>query len=263
MIYDLQKGSLLKRASAFLLDGILLVILVTGFFFALSAVVGLDGHINRYDAIIDRYSEEFDINYSSFYAMSEEDFAGLTELEKSKLEAFKDAVENDPEISGEMIFIVTTTMTLLSISIFLSFLVIEFVFPMIFKNGQTVGKKIFGLGVMRTNGVRIRGVSLFARTFLGKYIVETMVPVLVVIMFVLYEFGMMPSVGLFGPIILMCLFVTQVILLFWTKKHTMIHDIVSDCVVVDLGSQMIFDSEQARTEYIARKAAEEAAVSPY
>ena len=42
-----------------MLDGILLVILVTGFFFALSAIVGLDGHINRYDAIIDRYSREF------------------------------------------------------------------------------------------------------------------------------------------------------------------------------------------------------------
>ena len=36
MILDLQKASLLKRASAFLLDAILLVVLATGFFYIIS-----------------------------------------------------------------------------------------------------------------------------------------------------------------------------------------------------------------------------------
>ena len=43
----------------------------------------------------------------------------------------------------------------------------------------------------------------------------------------------------------------------------MLHDMIADCVVVDLASQMIFDSDQARVDYITKKDAEEAAKSPY
>ena len=263
MIYDLQRGSLLKRASAFLLDGILLVILITGFFFALSAFFGLDGHIDNFDAILGRYSEEFDIDYASYYTMSEEDYSGLATSEQINLKAFNDAVENDLELESETVIIVKTTMYLLSVSIFLSFLVIEFVFPLVFKNGQTPGKKIFGLAVMRTNGVRIRGISLFTRTFLGKYVVETMVPVLVVMLFVLYAFGIIAGPGLLPLIVVVLLLIAQISLVATTRTNSMIHDIVSDCVVVDLASQMIFEDEQARIDYINKKAAEEAAVKPY
>jgi hypothetical protein len=59
------------------------------------------------------------------------------------------------------------------------------------------------------------------------------------------------------------LLIAQIVLVAATKTNSMIHDIVSDCVVVDLASQMIFDSEQAKVKYIEEKAAEEAARSPY
>ena len=42
MIYDLQKASLLKRASAILLDFILLVVLATGVGMVVSAITGFD-----------------------------------------------------------------------------------------------------------------------------------------------------------------------------------------------------------------------------
>ena len=258
MIYDLQKGSLLKRASAFLLDGILLVILITGFAFAFSAIFRYNHYVDIYTAALDGYSEQFNIDLSN---VPEE--SSLTEEEKALYYDAWDAMNEDTEMIKAFNMMIAIIVMELSFSIILSYMLLEFMIPMILKNGQTVGKKIFGLGVMRTNGVRVRGVSLFIRTFLGKCVIETMVPAMIVAMVLFSASGIMPSVGMFGPIVIVCLFVAQVILVFWTKKHMMIHDLLSDCIVVDLGSQMIFDSEQARIDYITKKDAEEAARSPY
>ena len=258
MIYDLQKGSLLKRASAFLLDGILLVILITGFAFAFSAIFRYNHYVDIYTADLDRYSEQFNIDLSN---VPEE--SSLTEEEKAVYYDAWDAMNEDTEMIKAFNMMIAIIVMELSFSIVISYMLLEFMIPMILKNGQTVGKKIFGLGVMRTNGVRVRGVSLFIRTFLGKCVIETMVPAMIVAMVLFSASGIMPSVGMFGPIVIVCLFVAQVILVFWTKKHMMIHDLLSDCIVVDLGSQMIFDSEQARIDYITKKDAEEAARSPY
>ena len=256
MIYDLQKGSLLKRASAFLLDGILLVILITGFAFGFSAIFRYNYYSDIYSTSLDRYAEQFDIDLSDPERI-------LTEEEQAAYLELLNAMNEDTEMIHAFNMMIAIIVMDLSFSIIISYMLLEFMVPMILKNGQTVGKKIFGLGVMRTNGVRVRGVSLFIRTFLGKCVIETMVPAMIVAMVLFNATGIMPSVGLFGPILILCLFVAQVVLLFWTKKHMMIHDLLSDCIVVDLGSQMIFDSEQARIDYITKKDAEEAARSPY
>lgn len=261
MIYDLQKGSLLKRASAFLLDGILLVILVTGFAFAFSAILDYNRYRDIYSDGITRYSEEYNINFED--VVTEAQFNALTEEQKQNYEAAINAMNGDLEMLGALNAIVKMILSIASISFFLSFMVLEFILPLILKNGQTVGKKIFGLGVMRTNGVKIRPISLFVRTFLGKYVVETMIPVLVAMMIIFNAIGVMASPGLFGPILVLLLLIAQIVLVATTKTKSMIHDIFSDCVVVDLGSQMIFDNEQAKIDYINKKAAEEAAVSPY
>ena len=258
MIYDLQKGSLLKRASAFLLDIILLVILITGFAFAFSAIFRYNYYADIYDAGLERYSEEYDIDFTDIL-----DESSLTEEQKAVYNEVLDSMNNDEEMVHAFGMMIQIIVAEISLAIVFSYLILEFILPMILKNGQTVGKKIFGLGVMRTNGVRIRGVSLFIRTFLGKCIIETMLPVLIIVMVFFSSWNIMPSIGLFGPIVILCLFVAQVILIFATKKHMMIHDLLSDCVVIDLGSQMIFESEKAKTEYIAKKDAEEAARSPY
>ena len=47
MIYDLQKASILKRISAFLLDFILLLILTAGFIALLTLIVRFDFYYNQ------------------------------------------------------------------------------------------------------------------------------------------------------------------------------------------------------------------------
>lgn len=261
MIYDLQKGSLLKRASAFLLDAILLVIIAVGFAFALSAILDYSKYSDIYSNGIERYSEQYGVDFERI--VSQADFEALTDAERQNYEAAVNAMNEDEDILNALNAIVKLIVTLTSVSVFLAYAVMEFVLPLIFKNGQTVGKKVFGLGVMRTNGVKISVRALFVRTFLGKYVVETMVPVLVAMMIIFNAIGVMPSPGLFGPIIVLALLIAQIVLVSATKTNSMLHDMIADCVVVDLASQMIFDSDQARVDYITKKDAEEATKSPY
>ena len=257
MIYDLQKGSLLKRASAFLLDGILAV----GFAFGRSAIFNYNGYISVYSEGIDRYAAQYGVDFEGIATQA--DYEALTEAERQNYDAAVDAMNSDGEILGALNAIVRLILMLVSVSLFLAFMIIEFMFPLIFKNGQTPGKKIFGLAVMRTNGVRIRGISLFVRTFIGKYVVETMIPVLVGMMMIFNAIGIMASPGIYGLILVLLILLAQIALVAMTKTNSMIHDIVSDCVVVDLNSQMIFESEKKMIEYKTEKAAEEAARSPY
>ena len=110
---------------------------------------------------------------------------------------------------------------------------------------------------MRTNGVRINKVSLFIRTFLGKYAIETMIPVLIVIM-VFFN-----SIGIIGPIIVGLIFILEAILMIATKTNSMIHDLLADTVVVDYASQMIYESEEALVAAKRQAAYEKAQTTNY
>ena len=103
----------------------------------------------------------------------------------------------------------------------------ELIIPLILKNGQTVGKKVFGIGVMMTGGTKIKTVALFIRAVLGKYTIETMIPVLIIIMI---YFG---GIGILGVIILGLIVLLQLILMAATSNNSPIHDLISDTVVIE------------------------------
>ena len=137
-------------------------------------------------------------------------------------------------------------------------LVWEFIVPLFIKNGQTVGKKIFGVAVMRTNGVKITPVQLFVRSILGKYTFEIMLPVFSVILVV---FG---GAGIFGIIMLAVIFIAQAISLIVTRRtRSALHDLLSDTVTVDLASQLIFDTEAELIKYKEEQHAKMVERSPY
>ena len=96
---------------------------------------------------------------------------------------------------------------------------------------------------MNVNGVKISTLSLFIRTVLGKFTVETMIPVITVIMFV---FG---TASIFNLLIVFLLLTAQLLSLIISKNNSAIHDLLSQTVAVDLASQMIFDSVEARDSY--------------
>lgn len=238
MVFDLQKASVWKRASAFLFDFILLTILVVAFALLLSWVTGYDGYSDTYYGRM----TECEQMYGTSFGYTREQF---DELDAKGQKAYMDAYNvlvSDENAMYAYRMMVNLIMLITSISIFLSYLVLDFIIPIVLKDGRTVGKKIFGIAVMRTNGVRMNKISLFIRTFLGKYAIETMVPVLIVTM-VLFN-----TIGIVGPIVVGLILVLEVILMIATKTNSMIHDLLADTVVVDYASQMIYDSEEALVE---------------
>ena len=134
-MYSIQKASLLKRISAFLLDFILLTIALTGFALLLSTVLGYDNYAGALTEA--HYGVDFDIKKEDYDALSEEDRAYIDDAYEVYM------TDEDVIFNYNMLF--NLMLIIASMSIVLSFLLLEFVIPLILKNGQTVGKKIFGI----------------------------------------------------------------------------------------------------------------------
>ena len=230
-------------------DFILFGILAIGFAFLLSAITGYDAYSETYTNKLTFYEESYNISFSE---MPEEQ----KNWNEDQREAYNSLIrDNDAMYAYNMM--VDLMMLIASFSILLAYLVLDFTIPILFKNGQTLGKKIFGIAVMRTNGVKINNISLFIRTFLGKYAIETMVPVLIIVMI----FNNM--IGFLGTIILGLLLLLQLIILLVTKRNAVIHDLLADTVVVDFASQMIYDTEEDLIEAKKQAAAEKANKASY
>ena len=246
-MYDFQKANMWKRISAALCDLIALAIVVVGIALLLSMVLGYDGYSVRLEEISNSYAEEYGVDLD----ISPTDFEALGEEERARYEAADKAFAADSEANYVYGMIVNLTLIIITFSILVAFLLLEFLVPLLFGNGQTLGKKVFGVAVMRVDGVKLSPVLLFARTVLGKYTVETMIPVFIIIMIAL---GLM---GIFGTVVVLGLLLLQLVLLITTKARTPLHDKLAHTVCVDLASQMIFDSPEALLEYKKRIHAEQ------
>ncbi|MBE6620406.1 MAG: RDD family protein [Ruminococcaceae bacterium] len=253
MISDLQKASLLKRASAFLLDIILLAVLVTGLAFLISTVTGYDNYVQQMNDLEKEYEEKFNVSFD----LTEQEYNELSQQEKTKIDEVYAAYAADERVVYAYNMMVNLILLTTSLSILGAYLVLELILPLVFGNGQTVGKKIFAIGLMQTNGVRVSAFSMFVRTVLGKCTIGTLVPAAIIIL------SMLGSAGITGPIILLLILVLQIGLIVGTKTNSAIHDVLAYTVAVDLASQMIFDSPEQMLEYKKKIHAEAADRAQY
>jgi uncharacterized RDD family membrane protein YckC len=237
-----------KRLSAALFDAIILFTVIVGMALLLSTVLGYDSHIQRLDELEAEYGEQFGVDLQ----ITAEEMQKLSEEERKVYEAADKAFGQDPDVIYTYNMMLSKAVLIVTFAILLGYLLLEFLVPLLFGNGQTFGKKLFGIGVMRVDGIRLPSILLFARTVLGKFTIGTMIPVYVVIMII---FG---RLGLFGTVIIGALLLVQAILFFGTREHTPIHDKLAGTVTVDLASQMIFESPEALLEYKKRIHAETA-----
>ena len=242
MIYDLQKASLLKRVSAWLLDMILLCILVVGVASMMSGLLKYDSYYNTLNSC----KEKYEVQYGVKFDITEDDYNAKTPEEKKLYEEAVAAMNADEEALVAYNMIVNLSMVIVSISVLAAYLVLDFAVPLLFGNGQTVGKKIFAIGVMKTSGVKVNTISLFVRTVLGKFTIETMIPLLLAIMM------LMGVVGVVAPMIILMLAVIQVVIMITSKTNSPIHDAMAQTVTVDIQSQMIFGDEDQLMEYKKR-----------
>ena len=80
-MYEIQKASMLKRMSAFLLDFILMTIAVTGFALLLSVVTGLSTHTDKLTERQAYYESTYGVDFET----TEEDFNKLSKEEQDHI----------------------------------------------------------------------------------------------------------------------------------------------------------------------------------
>jgi uncharacterized RDD family membrane protein YckC len=253
MIFDLQKASMWKRVSAFLFDFIILVIAVAGFALLLSTVLGYDKHNAQLGNAYAKYESE----YGVVFDISQEEFMQLSQEEQQTWNNAYQALIKDSEAMYSYNMVVNLTLVISSLAILFAYLILEFFIPIKFGNGQTLGKKIFGVAVMRTDGVKITAPLLFIRTILGKFTIETMIPVLICIMI------FFNTIGIVGMLILGLILLLQIILMISTHTNSCIHDLLAKTVAVDMQSQLIFETEEEMIAYKNKVHAEKVARQTY
>ena len=243
MRFELQRADFWKRISALLFDimmiGVVVIIAAAG----LSAAFKYDQHVDRVSQVEQEYVEKYGIKQD----ISTEEFNALSEEEKAVYYACDEERMKDPRLIASYGMLSSLKFLIPSISILLAYVLLEFLVPIFFKNGQTLGKKAFGIGVIHTNGVRMHGQAHFIRSIIGKCLIEALVP---------FYFVMLVLNGRLGPVLgiamLVLLFVLELFSVITTRTRSTIHDLVSDTVVVDLASQMIFETPDDLIAYKTR-----------
>ena len=253
MIYDIQKASALKRLSALILDLILLLIFATGAAYASSLIFNVDAHQAKLQEKYRYYEETYNVSFD----LKQEDFDNMSEEERAHYDEVEQIINHDEESIEENQLMINLSFVIILIGIFFGVLIVEFIIPLIFKNGQTVGKKVFSLIVIKNNSVKISNLQLFVRTIFGKFIIELIVPIYFIVM------TMYGIVGYIGPIVVLALLLLQIALVIFTKFSTPIHDILAFTCVADKQSQMIFESEEDLAHYKGKLHAESVASSKY
>lgn len=249
----IQTADIWKRIAAWIFDAFLVGVLaaVCGLF--LSWVLRYD----EYSHTMQEANKRYETQYGVVFDITQEEYQALNEDQKNNYDAAYAALANDPEASHAYRMMLSLTLLITTLGLLLAFLIWEFFLPLRFGNGQTLGKKIFGLCLIRKDGVKLSTIQLFTRTILGKYTVETMIPVF---MFLMLIFGTSDLFTLAVPLIL---FAAQCACLMLTRNHAAIHDLMAVTVVADMASQQIFRTPEDLVAYQKKAAAELAARQPY
>lgn len=239
MIHDIQKAGLWKRIAAGILDGILLAVLAVGVAFLLGEILGYDGYNTTLNESYTYYEEQYGIRFQ----ITGEEYEALPPQEQEAYDAAYDALIRDETAMKAYNMVLNLSLLITTGGLLVACLLLEFVLPLLLGNGQTAGKKVFGLGVVRVDGVRTTPLQMFVRTVLGKFTVEIMIPVYVLLMI------FFNVTGLSGTLLLLALLVAQILIMALNRNNSLIHDLLAGTVVVDVASQMIFRDTQDLINY--------------
>lgn len=250
---DLQKPGLWKRIAAGILDLILLCMLAVGGVYLIAALLDYDGYNETLQAAYDQYESRYGITFD----IDQQTYEAMTEQQRQNYDAAYAELIADEAAVGAYNMLLSLSLIMTTGGILLAVLILEFMVPLLFGNGQTLGKKAFSLGLIRNDGVKVNTMQLFVRALLGKFTVEIMIPVYLVLMMF---WGIMDMTG---TVILCILGLAQIIIYAVTRTNAQIHDLLAGTAVVDIASQKIFASSQELIEYTKRLHAERAAKQDY
>lgn len=253
MSNEIQKAGMWKRIAAWMLDAIFLSVLAVGFGYLLANALGYDAYGNTLDAAYARYETE----YGVVFDITQEAYQAMDEGQRQNYDAAYAALIADQEAMHAYNMMLSLTLVITTGGLLLGIMLWEFMIPLWLGNGQTLGKRAFSLGLVREDGVRLNTMQLFVRTLLGKFTIETMIPVYILLML------FWGTIDLTGTLILAAMLVGQAVCVGVTRNNSAIHDLLAGTVVVDMSSQTIFRSTEELIDYQKRVAAERAARQIY
>ncbi len=158
MTFDLQRANVWKRISAFLFDVILLAIACVLCAWGLSALLGFDA---QYQTLMARYQAAADACGLDMSIMTQT-YSALTDAQRALVEQANAVLAADETAVHAYGMVIQLSILNFSFGVLSGYLLLEFLVPLLFKNGQTLGKKIFGVALMRNDGVRIGHVTLLS-----------------------------------------------------------------------------------------------------
>ena len=253
MGHELQRADFWKRLSAFMFDTMMIILAAVGIAAIMSLFMNYEEHYNTIETIEAECAAKYGINTD----LTAEEYEQLSEEEKQRYLEADAEFGNNPLVADAYNKLLTLTLLTITFSLLIAYVGLEFVVPIFLKHGRTLGKKIFGLAVMRTNGVKLDGQAHFIRSIIGKYTMETMVPVYIILMII---FG---NLGPIGTLMLIAFLILEIAVYASTRTRSTVHDLVSDTVVVDMASQMIFESYDDLMAYKTKLHEEEANKKEY
>ena len=246
MKFSIQKASFWKRFSAWLIDAVSIVLLSMVFALATSAALGYDSYSNEYLQVVsgyetqleEKYGIRLDLEDEEYQKLSPQDKAAYNEKKTQAEQELNELVKADTKAQQLRSAITSLIITMVCISLFFATAVVHFAVPLGFKHGRTLGKKVFGLAVIRTNGLKLSAPVLFIRSFVGLFAIETMA--------VIFLCTIVPT-GLIMAVLVQAL---QIGVMVKTYTNSAIHDLLADTVVVDFASQRIFETLDEQTAFL-------------
>jgi len=141
------------------------------------------------------------------------------------------------KVGADLMFLSTI---IYSASILLAGVVSYIVVPLFFKNGQTIGKKIFKLGLADSDGYMFHNYKLLMR-FMPFAVVDASLILLV-------------AVNLYIVLsIVVIIFLVSFTLAMASPKRMSLHDFTAQTIVIDYKTSKIFSSVEEEEKYVLRE----------
>ena len=255
MTISIQKANFWKRFSAWLVDTVLVILLTVACALPLLDAFNFDENGARLVAIQEQHQTAIEEEFSVNLDIPNEEYEKLPESQKKIIDdaksAFIKALGKDETFVRLRADRLTLILGSAAIALFVAVLAAHFILPLILKNGQTLGKKTFGLALMKTDCIKAGAPILFVRSMVGLFAIETM------------AFAFLLTIVPVGVITAILLQGLQMFVMIKTDTNAAIHDLLANTVVVELASQQIFETEEERAQFLAKEAANDTDATSY
>ena len=156
------------------------------------------------------------------------------------VDAIMDDLNNVPVVAKAGANYMTLSTLQYVASILIAGILSYIVMPLIFKNGQTVGKKVFGLGLANSDGYKLSNSRLLMR-FLPFAVVDISLFFMILVNLYLVL------------LIVLIIFLVSFALAMSSPKRMSLHDITGRTIVVDLKTSTLFETIDQEEEFVLKE----------